>query len=418
MSKRVIIAAVFVLSAFVDAPSYISVGTVSLMGILTAVFAFAIAVLVFWQPMTSLRALARLWPLSLLFAFSLIQLFSDPLTTQAAQTLCLQWIFLGLVVLTSTSEAGEVDQLSVSRMLQYAALFASFCFLIVFLSVGFGSLDLGAISFIAARSYALFALLGVALFASQWAAGSRVSFWFAAALILLVALSLSRTGLVLSVMLISISRIRSFRRREFKRLLIASLGAILAVSVLLISISALRTRFIGDNSVEDYVTGEATVDTSGRLTAWAVTLGSYLESPWIGKGPGSANELMDDVLYRLEIGHPLNEYLRFLHDEGLAGLLLFLAGSCQLLVLCWRAHRRSLDDPDRRSPLYLATFLALVAALLSMLTDNTASYIFVMGPLGVMVGVTLRSLPLENPLVIVAHGDEPPDAFGLARNPS
>jgi O-antigen ligase len=136
----------------------------------------------------------------------------------------------------------------------------------------------------------------------------------------------------------------------------------------------------------------------------------------MGKGPGSANELMDDVLYRLEIGHPLNEYLRFLHDEGLVGFLLFLAGVSQLLILCWRAYRRSLVNHYPNSPFYLATFLALLAALLSMLTDNTASYIFVMGPLGVMVGTTLRSLALDTSTVIAAtdHGESAD--FGLARS--
>ena len=415
MSKRLIIVIVFISSAFVDAPSYVSAGPISLMGIVTIVSACVTAMVVLWQPVASLRALLRLWPLSLLFVLSLIQLFSDPLTIQAAQTLCLQWIFLGLIVFTSTGELDGIDESSITRMLQNAALFASSCYLIVFLVDGFGSEGIGAIAFIAARSYALFALLGVALFASQWSAGSRVSSWFAVTLILLVALSLSRTGLVLSIMLVPLSRVRSFQRQEFKRLLITSLVAVLALSVLVISITTLRSRFVGDNSVEDYVTGEATVDTSGRLTAWAVTTGSYLESPWIGKGPGSANELMDDVLYRLEIGHPLNEYLRFLHDEGLVGLLLFLTGACQLLVLCWRAHRRNLANKGT-SPLYLATFLALLAALLSMLTDNTASYIFIMGPLGVMVGVTLRSLALDNAPVIAANENERSTDFGLARN--
>lgn len=416
MSKRLVVTAVFISSAFVDAPSYVTGGSISLMGVLTIVFAVAVAVLAFWRPLASLPGLLRLWPLSLLFVFSVIQLFLDPLTIQAAQTLCLQSIFLGLILLTSTGELDGIDEMSVSRMLHNAALFASLCYLIVFLSEGFGPEEIGAISFIAARSYALFALLGVALFASRWAGGSRRSFWFAAALVFLIALSLSRTALALALMLIPLSRLSSAKRPAVKQLLIASLGAMLALTMLVLSINTLRSRFIGDNSVEDYVTGEASIDTSGRLTAWAVTLGSYLESPWIGKGPGSANELMDDVLYRLEIGHPLNEYLRFLHDEGLVGFLLFLAGVSQLLILCWQAYRRSLVNHYPNSPFYLATFLALLAALLSMLTDNTASYIFVMGPLGVMVGITLRSLALDTSTVIAAtdHGESAD--FGLARS--
>ncbi|HEY6465192.1 MAG TPA: O-antigen ligase family protein, partial [Candidatus Acidoferrales bacterium] len=254
---------------------------------------------------------------------------------------------------------------------------------------------LGAISFIQARSYALFALLGVALFAARWALGSRASLWTTAALILMVALSLSRTAVVTAILVLPLSHLQPLSRHNLKRLL--RLGAFAAVSLycLVFSINALRERFVGDNTLQDYVSGEATIDTSGRLAAWGVTLADYTESPWVGKGPGSANDLMDNVLSRLEIGHPLNEYLRFLHDEGIVGLLLFLAGSGQLLRLCWRAYRQSLKHRSPDSVFHLATFLALFAALVTMLTDNTASYIFVMGPLGVMIGVTLRSLSLE-----------------------
>ena len=396
MSKRLVIAGIFLSSAFVDAPSYVHVGAISMMGALTGIFAASIALLVLCRPGPALGALFRLWPLSLLFALSLLQVAFRPFSLQAGQTLCLQWIFLGLIVLMVTGEA-TIDETSAARLLEYAALFASLSYLIVFAFVGFGSAGIGAVSFIAARSYALFALLGIALFSARWATGSRASLWLALAIIFLVALSLSRTALVVGVLLVPLSRLESFSRRSFKRLLPLAILTVIALSYLVFSIGALRTRFLGDNSIQDYATGEATVDTSGRLTAWAVTLGSYVESPWFGKGPGSANDLMDDVLYRLEIGHPLNEYLRFLHDEGLVGLFLFLLGCGQLLHLCWRVYKASLTTNPAYAGFYLATFLALAASMLTMLTDNTASYIFVMGPLGIMVGLTLRSQAMDSP---------------------
>jgi O-antigen ligase len=392
MSKRFIAAAVFLTSAFVDAPSYIDTGTVSLMGVLTIVFAAVLVFLVFAEIAVSLRGLVRLWPLSLLFVFSCGQFLTQQFSVQAAQTLCLQWIFLALIVLVSSGELDGIDESSVGRFLGNATIFASLCFFAIFAAEGFGSEGLGAISFIQARSYALFALLGVALFAARWAFGSRSSLWKAGGLILLVALSLSRTALVTAILVLPLAHVQSLSSAHLKRLLRLGLLAGVALCCLVFSISALRQRFVGNNTLQDYVSGEAEVDTSGRLAAWGVTLADYVESPWIGKGPGSANDLMDDVLSRLDIGHPLNEYLRFLHDEGIVGLLLFLAGSGQLLRLCWRAYRQSLERESPDSAFRLATFLALFAALVSMLTDNTASYIFVMGPLGIMVGVTLRSL--------------------------
>ena len=393
MCKRLLVTTIFVTSAFVDAPSYWNLGTISLMGALTLIYAVAIACLVLLQPRASCTALCRLWPLSGLFVFSFLQLFWHPMSVQAGQTLCMQWIFLGLMILMMTGERNEVGEPYIQTLLQSSTIFASFCYAIVFIVVGFGSEGLGAISFIAARSFALFSLLGIALFLSQWATGTRASFWLATWLILLIALSLSRTALVAGLLLFPLSGVRSRPSRHFAKFLMLGGVAVLALLTLAVSINALRLRFFGNNTFDDYVAGEASVDTSGRLTAWTVTLNSYLDAPLAGQGPGSANDLMDDVLYRLDIGHPLNEYLRFLHDEGVLGLILLLGGWGQLLALCWRAYRDSVSVSSPHTTLYLATLLSLVAAMLTMLTDNTASYIFIMGPLGVLVGTTLRPSP-------------------------
>lgn len=402
MSKRAIIVAIFAASAFVDAPTSINAGAISLMGVLTVLFAVALAFLVILELDASWRGLLHLWPLSLLFAFSCGQFLSGQISIQGAQTLCMQWIFLALIVLVSHGEIEGIDEVSVARFLEQATLFASLCFFGIFVVQGFGSTGVGAISFIQARSYALFALLGIALFAARWALGSRESLWKAAGLIFLIALSLSRAALVTAVFMLPLSHLQTISRRNVKRLLGIGVLAAVTLALLVVSIDALRVRFIGDNTLQDYTSGEASVDTSGRLAAWGVTLASYVQSPWIGQGPGSANDLISDVLSRLEIDHPLNEYLRFLHDEGVFGLLLFLAGAGQLLRLCWHAYQQSLMRESTASAFHLATFLALLAALVTMLTDNTASYIFVMGPLAIMIGTTLRSPFSETDLSDIA----------------
>ena len=392
MCKRLLVTGIFIASAFVDAPSYFSAGTISLMGILTILYAACIAFLVSWRPKEAWCALRAVWPLSTLLLFSMLQCLWYRPSVQTVQTLCLQWIFLGLIVLMMTGDKSRLDAVTVGGMLQYAAIVGSLCYAIVFVYEGFGSEGIGAISFVAARSFALFALLGVGLFLGRAATGSRAGFWLAIVLIFLIALSLSRTALVVGIILFPLSRFRSLTFRDLKRILLIGGVALCGLYILVSSIDALRLRFLGSNSVQDYVSGEASVDTSGRLEAWVVTLSSYVESPWIGKGPGSANDLIDDTLYRLDIGHPLNEYLRFLHDECIVGLLLLLAGSFQLLLPCQRAYRKSIREGSPEAGFHLGTFLALVAALLTMFTDNTASYIFVMAPLGIMVGTTLRSL--------------------------
>ena len=396
MPKRLIVGAIFVSSAFLDAPSFINGGSVSLMGLLTIIYAVAIATVAISRPAATWKILLRLWPLTLLFLYSLMQLFWAPRSVQAAQTLCMQWIFLGLIALMATGGNEGTDEPAVSRMLRKCVIAGSLCFVIAFFMVGFGAEGLGVLTFVTARSFALFALLGVALFSAQWTSDSKVGLWLAVGMILLIALSLSRTALVVGLLLLPLSRLRSLKAGDMKRLLVIGVIAIAGLIYLVSSIDALRTRFLGTNSVSDYAAGEATVDTSGRLTAWAITLGSYVESPWFGKGPGSANDLIDDVLYRLEIGHPLNEYLRFLHDEGALGLVLMLAGYGQLLILTRRAYRLGVSANSPHAALHLASFLALLAALITMFTDNTASYIFVAGPLAIMVGASIRALPHES----------------------
>ena len=385
------IAGIFLLSAFVDAPSYLSTGAVSLMGLLSGLLAVGIALAVAAQPRPSSRALWSLWPLSSLFLYSMLQLFWTNRSVQALQTLCLQWIFLGLAVLMMTSEDAAADREQAARLMPRAMLCGAFCFVIVLMIAGFGSEGIGAISFITARSFALFALLGIAYFLGRWATGLRWSLSPALGLIALIAFSLSRTALVVAVLMVPLSRFRSLTMRDFRRFLVFGAIAVVTLYFLVFSVDALRVRFLGSSSLDDYLSGDASVDTNGRITAWGVTLASYAEAPWLGKGPGSANDLISDVLSRLELGHPHNEYLRFLHDEGAVGLVLLMAGLVQLLLRCRLAFRKSLEGGHPDAPLHLASFLALTAVMLTMLTDNTASYIFVMGPLAVLVGVSLRA---------------------------
>jgi O-antigen ligase len=395
MAKRMIVGAIFLSSAFLDAPSLISGGSVSLMGMLTILYAVAIAVVVFTRLAAARRVLLRLWPLTLLFLYSVVQLFWSPRTGQAAQTVCMQWIFLGLIVLMATGGNEGTDEFALSRMLRNCVIGGSLCFVIAFLTVGFGAEGIGALTFVTSRSFALFALLGIALFLSRWANGSRRDFWLAGALIVLIALSLSRAALVTGVLLVPLSRFRSLAPREMKRIVLVGAIALLGLYSLVFSIGPLRQRFLGANSLDDYVSGEASIDTQGRLAAWAITIASYVEAPWFGKGPGSANDLIQDTLYRLKLGHPHNEYLRFLHDEGLLGLLLLLAGMGQLAARCWRAYQRALESSSSVASVayfHLTSFLSLVAVLITMLTDNTASYVFVMGPLAILVGGSIRAL--------------------------
>ena len=392
MAKRCFLISILILSAFVDAPSYVSVGPVSLMGALTILYTIALGMFLVRQPKSAWNGFKRIWPMSCLLLLSTFQCVLSRFSLQEAQNVCLLWVFVTLLVVTMSSEREGPDEAEVGRVLLGAMAFAALSYALIVLGVGFGPDAIGASSWIAARSFALYALLGLGLLLGRWAMGSRISLYLALALIVIIALSLSRTALVAGVALIPISRFRSPSLRLMWRT--AFLSGVTAVLLLYFvsQLDPLRSRFIGDKSYSDFLSGDASVDTSGRLAAWGVTLDSYIESPWLGKGPGSANSLVAETLYEFDLDHPLNEYLRFLHDSGLLGLALLLAGCAQLLVFCHRALRKSGTTNPALAGFHWGTFLALVAVLLSMFTDNTSSYLFVMAPLAVLLGTSLRSL--------------------------
>jgi O-antigen ligase len=261
---------------------------------------------------------------------------------------------------------------------------------------------LGTESFIGARSFAVYALLGLGLLLGRWVHGSRISFWFALGLTLLIALSLSRTALVAGVLLFVLARVQSFSFRGLSRVAVASGIAACGLYFLVTSSDALSARFLGDSPVEEYLSGAASVDASGRLAFWAITVDSFGESPWLGKGPGTANDLIASEFEGM--GHPHNEYLRFLHDGGVLALALLLGGCTQLLVLCRRGYSHGVRACSAGRAFYLGTFLAFLAVLFTMITDNTASYLFVMAPLGILIGTCLRSVKkLEQDMAVCAE---------------
>ncbi len=393
MLRRFFLIGLLLSSALVDVLGNINAaGAISVNGMLTILITIGVAVFLLRQPKLAWPGFVRLWPLSALLFYSVLQCFWHRPSVQGFQNVCLLWIFVGCIVLTSMEGKNPLESTHVVRVLFWASAVAAFAYGVSILYGG-----LGTESLIGARSFALYALLALGLLLGQWAHGSRAAFWLAVGLILLIALSLSRMALAVGVLLFPLARLRHFSFRDLKRITIIGVIAACGLYYLVLSIDALQLRFLGNGSIADYLSGDASVDTSGRLAAWVLTLDSFSESPWLGKGPGTANDLNGMVSLdrrgdnQWELAHPLNEYLRFLHDEGVLGLSLVLAGYVQLLVVCRKAYRQSVEESSPTASFYLGTFLALLAALLTMLTDNTASYIYVMAPLGILIGTVLRT---------------------------
>jgi O-antigen ligase len=383
MLKRFFVNSIILSSAFVDVPGHISAGVVSLSGIITILVAVGVTVTLVGQAKRACEGLLQVWPLSCLVLYSILQCFWHRPSIQGLQNISVLWSFVGLTVLVCMDQSGVMSESRLRRMLIWAAAIAA-TFYTASLSYG----GIGTDSFIGARSFGLYALLGLGFLLGDWREDSRASLWLALCLALLIALSLSRAALAVGALLFPLARMRSFSFAEIRRVFLVGVIVASGFFVIVTSTGALGSRFLGDYSVTEFFSGDASLDASGRVAIWAVSWNSLWDSPWFGKGPGAANDLVDAVFEG--ISHPHNEYLRFAIDGGLLGLSLFLVGGIQLLIFTRRAYSRSQDTSS--SGFHLGTFLALSAVLLTMITDNTASYFYVMAPLGICVGRSLSTL--------------------------
>ncbi|WP_423816087.1 O-antigen ligase family protein [Salinibacter ruber] len=177
------------------------------------------------------------------------------------------------------------------------------------------------------------------------------------------------------------------RRRWLRIVVIGILLGIATVAVWL-TYPPLRDTFLGGDSGLTF--GSVAINTSGRIYMWQLTLESYMSSPWLGLGVDAPPE----ILYARGQHHPHNDYLRILHHLGATGLLLWLLFYGRLMNRVWGAWKRlrhTLRESEH-AQLFGTTFMAMVAAGLTMLTDNTIVYSFVMYPLALLIGSSIGVL--------------------------
>jgi O-antigen ligase len=237
-----------------------------------------------------------------------------------------------------------------------------------------------------ARSFALFAIIGVAWYLAAWRYRQAGSIWWAGFTIVTIALSFSRTALVIAIVLFPLSQISLTSFKGFMRMTLTIL-LIVTVSFLAFTfVEPIRTRFtaVGDNAT----VGGVKINTSGRSAAWPVAYASAMESPWIGKGPGSVGMILAKRVGPA-FAHPHNDYLRILHDFGFIGLTFWLLGYWQLIIKTWQNWQWADKNDQENAYIHLAAFLSLVAVALAMISDNVVVYIFAMAPLGILVGASL-----------------------------
>jgi len=326
--------------------------------------------------------LATVWPLILFVIWGFASLaWYDP-TITSFQNLLVTFAFLGLILLASSkSYYSYAFPLFAWKMLAWATWVAAGLYGVGLMLGGLGSdFPFGA------RSFALFALLGTAWYLAAWRYDSRRGLWQGIAIVALIGASLSRTALVAALILFPLSQaslrhVAAWIRTSLVVALVVGLSYLAVTQV-----GPVRERFFtGDIG---FTVGGTGVNVSGRDDLWRTVLASWSESPWIGKGAGSSAEALESVLGP-GVTHPHNDYLRILHDYGVVGLALWLLAIVKLAWAVWKAWLVA----DRRNTAeahpHLAALLALIALAGAMVTDNVVVYIFLMAPLGVLVGSSL-----------------------------
>jgi len=144
---------------------------------------------------------------------------------------------------------------------------------------------------------------------------------------------LSSRSVFIAMCLIIIIAIPALLLQGKKRLhfSIVSLAVFFVIISAITSIDSLRKRYISD--LEDDLSETAVTPdlTETRMKRWVLELQLIKQSPWIGYGSGSEKQVLkdkyfDEKFYRsylVEL-NAHNQYLSFLINSGIAGLLLYL----------------------------------------------------------------------------------------------
>jgi O-antigen ligase len=368
-------------SSLIDVLGTIPLGAVSAQAIVSICYFAAGLFLLPLLPVDASLFTTTLLPLVVFIFWAITSLAWSSAVTQGLQNLLILCTLLIMIQVSAAAARGYPGFASqFQRLVQLSVILSGAIYAFSIVWFGVESSDI-----FGARSFALFAVLGVAYYLSCWRYGQKRGLVGAALLTLLIGASLSRLGLGIALVLFPISQFpsRGFSKTARMFVVLVIVLAISAGSVLYID--ALRERFeTGDVSLK---VGSLAINGSGRAAYWRVTIDSFWESPIWGKGAGSSEGLIES--YYAEMRHSHSDYLRVANDYGLIGAALWAAAIVTLLSKLFRSWRRADRLGDPNAQIHLGAFLALVAFVLEMSTDNAMVYVFVVAPLAFQIGTSL-----------------------------
>jgi O-antigen ligase len=243
----------------------------------------------------------------------------------------------------------------------------------------------GTSKIISPRPFGLMGVVMVAWFMGGVLIGRRRAGWVVLFAVGLTLLSLSRSALAAEFVLVALAR---FNLGSFRGWMIA-LGATLATAAIALSAvffyAPLHHRFFhGDTKT----VGGLSINVTGRDALWSANWGWFKERPLIGHGAG-ASDRMTAALPNHGAGHPHNDYLRVLVDFGLVGFVLWMTAYLSLLRLTWKRWQAVRGTGVFAEQIHTAAFLLLIGIGLTMIVDNPLIELARMGPLGILVGLSL-----------------------------
>jgi len=178
--------------------------------------------------------------------------------------------------------------------------------------------------------------------------------------------SKSRSGvfiLIFTFILFFELSILYFRRTEAQKKWIKNFLKVVFVFIIFISF------YIGiEATIERFALNELLA--TGRPVYWANTIGIFTTYPLFGSGLGTFPSLYPDwqagnTIIRLYHAH--NDYLEYLSEVGIVGMILLLGGVLYLIInsfLIWRTRR----NPEAKS-LGLGGIVAVICILIHSITD-------------------------------------------------
>jgi O-antigen ligase len=187
---------------------------------------------------------------------------------------------------------------------------------------------------------------------------NKIIYYFASSLILFAGLiqlgSKSAFFALLAIIVFGFPRFLVKRENRFKFMLSSMLASVLFV-ISILSLDAFRNRFV-ITLKNDLIGTKGIVNMNGRFDRWGIAIDLIKESPIIGTGSGSEIPLLKESYFRQKMYGPYlfslnahNQYLSFMINSGIAGLLIYLA------TLSW-GFWQSLRNQD----ILLFSFIILV----------------------------------------------------------